>query len=126
MIAEIPCSRPDRWTAIWRGFRRRCPCCGQGRLFRSYLRLTDRCATCATALGELRADDGPAWATILVVGHIVVPCFVVAARGDAPAWVQFGVLLPAAIALTALLLPRFKGVFVALLWLLDLRSGAAN
>jgi uncharacterized protein (DUF983 family) len=77
-------------------------------------------------LGDIRADDGPAWATILVVGHLTVPFFLVAVRADAPAWVIFGVLVPATIALTAILLPRLKGIFASVLWSLDMRSGGPS
>ena len=123
MIAAEDSIRPDRWTAIARGLRRRCPRCGEGALFCSYLTLSDRCDSCGEVLGDIRADDGPAWATILLVGHLTVPFFLIAVRGDAPSWVIFGVLAPAAVVLTALLLPRAKGLFAALLWSLDLRSG---
>ena len=44
-------------------------------------------------------------------------------RADAPDWIIFGVLVPATIVLTGVLLPRVKGVFAALLWSLDMRSG---
>jgi uncharacterized protein (DUF983 family) len=77
-------------------------------------------------LGDIRADDGPAWATILVVGHLTVPFFLVAVRADAPAWVIFGVLMPATIVLTAILLPRLKGIFASVLWSLDMRSGGPS
>jgi len=123
MIAAGQQARPDRWTAIARGFRGRCPRCGEGNLYRSYLKLSDRCGSCGEALGNIRADDGPAWATILVVGHLTVPFFLIAVRADAPAWVMFGVLVPATVALTAVLLPRLKGAFASILWALDMRSG---
>ena len=118
--------RPDRWTAAVRGFRGRCPRCGNGRLYRAYLKLTDCCAGCGEILGDIRADDGPAWATILIVGHLTVPFFLIAARANAPPWVTFGVLLPATVALTVLLLPRLKGVFASILWSLDMRGGAPS
>ena len=126
MVAEAPCARPDRWMAVRRGLRLRCPLCGRGALFQSYLKLSDHCANCGEVLGDIRADDGPAWATILVVGHVMVPSFLVAVRQDAPAWVIFGLLVPATVALTGFLLPRLKGVFAALLWSLDLRSGSPS
>ncbi len=120
MVAAAPSARANRWTAIWRGFRLRCPVCGCGALFRSYLKLSDCCANCGEALGKIRADDGPAWATILVTGHIMVPFFLIAVRADAPAWVIYGLLGPATLALTGFLLRRLKGVFVALIWSFDL------
>ncbi len=123
MSTETNTSRPDRWTAIKRGFLQRCPHCGKGLLFRSYLKLSEHCASCGETLGDIRADDGPAWATILVVGHLTVPFMIIGVREDAPNWVYYGILGPAIILLTMILLPRFKGVFAALLWSLNMRSG---
>ena len=120
---EAAAMRPDLWTAIKRGLAQRCPICGEGRLFRSYLKLNDRCSGCGASLSELRADDGPAWATILIVGHLIVPFFIVTVRSNAPDWIYYAVLFPLTIALTLLLLPRMKGVFVALLYSFDVKTG---
>ncbi|HEY1505122.1 MAG TPA: DUF983 domain-containing protein [Stellaceae bacterium] len=120
---EASAPRPDLWTAIKRGLAQRCPVCGEGKLFRSYLKLSDRCSGCGAKLSELRADDGPAWATILIVGHLIVPFFIVTVRSNAPEWIYYAVLFPLTIALTLLLLPRSKGVFVALLYAFDVKTG---
>lgn len=120
---ETAVTRPDIWTAIKRGLSQRCPICGEGKLFRSYLKLSDRCSHCGAALSELRADDGPAWATILIVGHLIVPFFIVTARSGAPDWVYYAVLFPITIAMTLALLPLSKGVFVALLYSFDVKTG---
>ncbi|HLI20213.1 MAG TPA: DUF983 domain-containing protein [Stellaceae bacterium] len=116
-------ARSDRWTAIKRALAGRCPICGQGKLFRAYLKLSDHCSGCGAPLAEYRADDGPAWATILVVGHLVVPFFILTVRSNAPDWVYYALLFPLTIALTLGLLPRIKGVFVALLWSFEIKNG---
>lgn len=120
---EAAATRPDLWTAIKRGLALRCPICGEGKLFRAYLKLSDHCSCCGAPLAEYRADDGPAWATILIVGHLIVPFFIVTVRSNAPDWVYYAVLFPLTIALTLLLLPRMKGVFVALLYSFDVKTG---
>jgi uncharacterized protein (DUF983 family) len=120
---ETAVTRPDVWTAVKHGLTQRCPICGKGKLFRSYLKLSDRCSCCGAKLSELRADDGPAWATILIVGHLIVPFFIVTVRSNAPDWVYYAVLFPLTIAMTLLLLPRCKGVFVALLYAFDVKTG---
>jgi uncharacterized protein (DUF983 family) len=38
--------RPRFWRLLWRTFRRRCPVCGQGPLFRTYFTPHDRCSAC--------------------------------------------------------------------------------
>ena len=74
-------------------------------------------------LSELRADDGPAWLTILIVGHLVVPFFIVTVRSGAPDWVYYAFLFPLTIAMTLALLPFSKGLFVALLYSFDVKTG---
>ncbi|MGB3147625.1 MAG: DUF983 domain-containing protein, partial [Paracoccaceae bacterium] len=66
---------PDRPVkpAIKRGFRQRCPACGEGRLLTGYLTVRDACPSCGEPFHHHRADDGPAYLTILIVGHIMAP-----------------------------------------------------
>lgn len=49
-------SPPDRppgvVTALWRGLTRRCPWCGQGRLFTKWFRMAERCPRCGLSLGQ--------------------------------------------------------------------------
>src|SRR5471032_3650243 len=63
----------DFWLTVIRTAVGRCPNCGEGRLFASYLKPVERCSVCGEPLGHIRADDGPAWLTILLVGHILAP-----------------------------------------------------
>ena len=103
--------------AILNGVRLRCPCCGQGPLMRSYLKTRDRCAVCSEALHHHRADDGPAYLTILVVGKLMAVALLalfVAFRPD-PFVLAAGLGL-GSVALSLFLLPRFKGLFVAIQW----------
>lgn len=82
-----------------------------------YLRQAEGCLHCGERTGDIRADDGPAWATILLVGHIISPLFFLFATTDADAvWRAFFVIASAVVALTLLLLPRMKGLFVGLIW----------
>lgn len=108
----------DFWTALFRGWHGRCPRCGQGRLFGSYLKMTGRCDSCDLALEPYRADDAPAYFTIFVVGHIIVPLVLVLERyGDQPPlWVHALLWLPLSVALALYLLPHIKGTVIALLW----------
>src|SRR5690606_36421697 len=53
---------PRDWLlAIKRGLRGRCPNCGEGRIFRSFLKVSDSCPVCGEALHHHRADDLPAY-----------------------------------------------------------------
>ena len=109
---------PDFWTSIFRGWRGRCPRCGAGSLFSSFLKMQSNCPSCGLALEPFRADDAPAYFTILAVGHIVVPMVLAFEKyGDQPPlWAHALLWLPLSVVLALLLLPRIKGAIIALLW----------
>jgi len=104
-------------AALARGWRRRCPCCGRGALFRGYGRVADRCTVCGENFSHQRADDLPAYVTIFAVGHIIIPALLLIERlAEPPLWLHAAVWLPLATALALWLLPRFKGAVVGLQW----------
>jgi len=76
------------------------------------------CPSCGLALEPFRADDAPAYFTILAVGHVVVPMVLAFEKyGDQPPlWAHALLWLPLSVALALLLLPRIKGAVIALLW----------
>ena len=110
--AEIPLGR-----ALWRGFRMRCPRCGEGPMLRAYLKIRDACPQCGEPLHHARADDGPAYLTILVVGHVMAPIllWVYPAFRPSPLTMAVGFSI-LCVALSLALLPRFKGIIVAVQW----------
>ncbi len=109
--------RPPFLLAVWRGMRGRCPNCGRAPLLAGYLRQVDHCAACGEPFGHIRADDAPPWLTILVVGHIIVPlAATVESVATWPVWVATTVWASAALVLSAVILPRAKGVFLAAIW----------
>jgi len=61
------------WPAIARAVAGKCPACGREKLFRSYLHQVENCSSCGEHFGKIHADDGPAWLTIIIIGHLVVP-----------------------------------------------------
>ncbi|HZZ35168.1 MAG TPA: DUF983 domain-containing protein, partial [Caulobacteraceae bacterium] len=96
-----------------RGFTGHCPHCGEGRLFYRYLKINHDCPACGHELDRYPADDGPAYFTILLVGHLVIaPLLFFPFVWQAPvALVVPGILIPLT-ALTLTLLPRIKGAVV--------------
>lgn len=105
------------WLGIRRGLTRRCPSCGQGRLFAGYLKVSPRCETCASDNTIYPADDFPPYLTILAAGHLLVPLIFIVERSFAPAvWVQTAIWLPVTLALCLTLLPFMKGATVGLCW----------
>lgn len=55
-----------------RGFLGRCPACGSGKLFRSYLKSVETCAACGERMDHHRADDFPPYIVVTIVGHLVL------------------------------------------------------
>jgi uncharacterized protein (DUF983 family) len=118
--AETHCSEtPERdvRAAMLRGWRRRCPCCGTGPLMRSYLQVREACAVCDQRLSGHRADDGPAYLTILIVGHLMAPLIIWAFTTFRPdPMILASVFTVGSVALSLYLLPRLKGAIVGLQW----------
>ena len=105
---------PSPWAA---GLRSRCPECGKGPVFSSYLRLRDRCAVCGADFASADAGDGPAVFVILIVGAIVAPLlFILQFALRLPDWLSLVLTLLAAIVLCLALLPPFKATLFALQW----------
>jgi uncharacterized protein (DUF983 family) len=111
--------------ALHRGFFFRCPSCGQGLLLRGYLTPEKQCSHCHLDFAALRADDGPAWATILVTGHLMVPfMFWVLESGLQSMWLMIAILIALALVMMAVILPRAKGMFMAIIWLTQVQKKA--
>ena len=108
--------RPTK-QAMLRGFRRRCPQCGEGMMFNGYLKVADSCPVCGEQLHHHRADDGPAYLTILLVGHLMAPAIHIAFTRFRPdPMVLATVFTIGCVALSLYLLPRLKGLVVSIQW----------
>ena len=102
------------WPTIARAVAGKCPACGRGKFFRSYLHQMENCSSCGEHFGKIHADDGPAWLTIIVVGHLVVPSALYAETVFRwPLWVSITIWPLTALALRLAILPRAKAVFIA-------------
>ena len=105
------------WPAVFRGFRRTCPNCGSGPILKSYLKLRQSCPVCREDLSHARADDGPAYLTILFVGHLMAPLLhIVFVTFRPQPMVLATVFCTACVGLSLYLLPRIKGMVVAFQW----------
>ncbi|WP_284162499.1 DUF983 domain-containing protein [Frigidibacter sp. SD6-1] len=103
--------------ALWRGWRGRCPSCGEGRMLEGYLKVRPACPACGETFSHHRADDGPAYMTILVVGHLMAPLLMWAFVEFRPSpLVLVAIFTAGCVGLSLFLLPRFKGALVALQW----------
>ncbi len=112
-------SHQDRplWPSVWKGLRRKCPNCGTGPMLKSYLQVRDHCTVCREDFSHARADDGPAYLTILIVGHLMAPLLHIAFVTWRPdPLVLFTIFAIGTVTLSLYLLPRLKGAVVAFQW----------
>ena len=109
--------------AMRRGFTHKCPACGEGKLYRRYLEVMDRCEACSEELYHHRADDAPPYFTILIVGHLIVAGVMAVEDYLHPSyWLHALIWGPLTIALCLILLPRIKGALVGLQWALRMHG----
>jgi uncharacterized protein (DUF983 family) len=109
--------------AMKRGFSGRCPNCGQGRMFRAFLKVADDCPACGEELHHHQADDFPAYVVIVIVGHILVPLVLLVETEFAPPyWVGMTVWPAAVVALTLALIQPVKGAIVGLQWAMGMHG----
>ena len=116
-LHHIPLTDRETKPAMKRGWKRTCPNCGAGPIFDGYLKVHSECKVCGEDFTPQRADDGPAYITILIVAHIVGPSMLFTFE----TWrleplVLFLIFSLFTIALCLFLLPRVKGAFISLQW----------
>jgi uncharacterized protein (DUF983 family) len=117
----------DVWTSIKRGFRGRCPRCGEGKLFCAFLKVANKCSVCDLDFTPHRADDLPAYLVIVIVGHIVVPTALwIETDYSPPVWLQLAIYLPLTLILSLALLQPVKGAVVGMQWALRMHGFDEN
>ena len=122
-----PASKRDVWTSIKRGFRCRCPRCGEGKLFTSFLKVGSHCPACGLDYTPHRADDLPAYLVIVIVGHLVVPTILWIETDYAPPiWLQLSIYLPVTLIASLGLLQPVKGAVVGFQWALRMHGFDEN
>ena len=107
----------DVRQSLKRGFSGKCPRCGKGHLLHSYLKVNAHCEACELDLSHARADDGPAYLTILIVGHLAaLALHIMWTVWEPSPFVLASTISLTAIALSLFLLPRFKGAIIGFQW----------
>ena len=127
---RIPTPPPDRSLreAVTRGFFGRCPACGRGRLFRSYLKVVTVCQICGEDLSHQRADDAPAYVTLLIVAHGVGAGILLSEElwpHSSLLWVCAFWLIVTVVS-SLIILPRAKGAVVGQQWALCMHGFGGN
>jgi uncharacterized protein (DUF983 family) len=87
--------------ALFRGIRQRCPACGQGKLFRTFLDMHEGCASCGVRysresgqwIGSLYINT-TVTALVLAVAMALVPWRALSFTGHLILWESLAVLFP--------------------------------
>ncbi|NUS99980.1 MAG: DUF983 domain-containing protein [Sphingomonas sp.] len=77
-----------------------CPRCGQGPLFRGWIRFAHRCDACGLDFDGFNVGDGPAAFLILIVGAVLTVMAVVTDLSWSPPWWVHLVWIPVGLGLT--------------------------
>jgi uncharacterized protein (DUF983 family) len=105
--------------SLLRGMMMKCPACGVGSIFTRYLKVADNCSHCGEALHHHRADDAPAYFTIVIIGHVIVSLVLTVEMAfRPPLWLHAVIWLPLTVLLALAVLAPIKGCLVSLQWAL--------
>jgi uncharacterized protein (DUF983 family) len=116
-MTHAPSLPRSLWQAAKRGVSGRCPRCGEGRLFRAFLKPIDRCACCGVDWTPQRADDFPAYVSILITGHLITPLVMYLVLGtDMDTGAITAIVLPLTVLLMLATLQPAKGAVIAMQW----------
>ena len=125
--SSVSAEKRDLWTAMKRGFRSRCPRCGEGKLFRAFLKVDNSCSACGLDYTPHRADDLPAYLVIVIVGHIMVPLALwIETNYSPPVVLQLSIYLPLTLIASLALLQPVKGAVVGFQWALRMHGFDEN
>lgn len=103
-----------RSQPITSAVRGRCGTCGEGKLFKSYLKLKDRCDVCGQDFTVADTADGPAFFVGFFVLIISAPLLFLIPLANIPVAMKAAAILTTvamAVVLTVVLLPIAKGIF---------------
>lgn len=110
-------NRRETFQAMKRGLFCRCPNCGEGKLFRAFLKPVDNCQVCGEDYSHHRADDLPAYLSIVLVGHIVVGGFMLTDQSVSWSnWVHLAIWTPLTLVLALATIQPIKGAVIGWQW----------
>lgn len=114
IMTEVPATE-DKFIWIMRtGWKGLCPRCGKGHMFRSWLKITDKCDVCGLDYRFAAPDDGPAFFSLCIIAFPLTFFIVwLQVAYDPPIWVHLITSLPLMVLGCALPLRPIKGWLVA-------------
>lgn len=93
----------------------RCPKCGEGKLFKGFVSLEDKCSNCGQSFAFADSGDGPAVFVILFAGFLIIALmFWVESTYAPPIWLHLVVFLPLTLIVCLGMLRPLKGLLIGL------------
>lgn len=112
----MPSAKPTV-SPISAGMRCRCPNCGEGQLYRGFLKFKDRCDACEADLTIADAGDGPSFFVMFAALIVIVPsAMILELVARPPWWVHVLIWPPVVFGFCLALLRPFKATLFALQW----------
>ncbi|WP_018239421.1 DUF983 domain-containing protein [Ensifer sp. BR816] len=109
--------------SVKRGFLSRCPACGNGRLFRGFVKSVDACATCGERMDHHRADDFPPYIVVTIVGHAVLGGYMMTDLVlPLSTWQHLALWAPVTLVSALALMQPVKGAVIGLQWALKMHG----
>ena len=92
-------------------------------MFGRYLKVEPHCAGCGHELALYPADDGPAYLTIILIGHLIIaPLLIFPIIWQSDPRYSLPIILGVLTAVTLAALPRIKGGWIGLMYALQVSS----
>nr|WP_320143282.1 DUF983 domain-containing protein [uncultured Cohaesibacter sp.] len=92
----------------------KCPRCGEGKLYKSFLKVGDQCDVCGLDYAFIDSGDGPAPFVIMIVGFIATGGLLYTEfTYEPPVWLQVIIWAPVATLLCLAFLYWLKGALIA-------------
>ena len=120
MMDEVPDPKPPSVAAgklawiVRCGWKGLCPRCGKGRMFKSWLKIVDRCEACDLDYRFAAPDDGPAFFSLCIIALPLIFFVVwIEVAYSPPIWVHLITSVPFMAAGCLLPLRPIKGWLVA-------------
>jgi uncharacterized protein (DUF983 family) len=113
--------------SIKRGLFGRCPACGDGRLFRAFVKSVDACSACGERMDHHRADDFPPYIVVTIVGHLVLAGYMMTDLVlPLDTWQHLAIWAPVTLASSVALMQPVKGAVIGLQWALKMHGFSGN
>lgn len=110
-----PDAGDEGMTPVFRAMKGRCPRCGEGHLFKGYLKVADKCDVCGLGFHGHDTGDGAVVPVLLVIGGIIVAMALgVEVAYEPPVWVHLLLWIPIGTLLTLGIMVPLKGMAVGL------------